>query len=50
MANTQGAGGFLSGLIQNKNHVPEMIKAVAAAKRSGLYTFQVGKYVCVSFV
>lgn len=35
--------GFLDTPIRNKNHVPESIRAVAAAKRTGLFTFQVGR-------
>lgn len=36
-------GGFLSRPITNKNHVPEMIEKIAAAKRAGAFTFQAGK-------
>jgi hypothetical protein len=35
--------GILNTPIRNKNYVPETIKAVAAAKRAGAFTFQVGR-------
>lgn len=37
------SGGVLDTPIRNKNYVPETIKAVQAAKRTGLFTFQVGR-------
>jgi hypothetical protein len=37
------ATGFLNTPIRNKNRVAESIKAVAAAKRGGAFTFQVGR-------
>lgn len=35
--------GFLAKKFTNKNHVPEMIETIAAAKRKGAFTFQAGK-------
>jgi hypothetical protein len=45
MVDTPRPGGILNTPILNKNHVPEMIKSIAAAKRAGAFTFQAGKCV-----
>lgn len=34
---------WLSRPITNKNHVPDMIEKIAAAKRTGKFTFQAGR-------
>lgn len=43
MAETTKPTGFLARKLTNKNNVPEMIEAIAAAKRKGAFTFQAGK-------
>jgi hypothetical protein len=45
MVDAPRPGGILNTPILNKNHVPEMIKTIAAAKRSGAFTYQAGKCV-----
>lgn len=44
---TKESGGFLDRPITNKNKVPEYIKQIQAAKATGKFTFQAGRYVSI---